>query len=323
MNMIKNLHSLSLLYVCHISLLGTHLDMGILTYGKLDVLVSIFPNITHLAISATATLKSLGGPKPFSGGANTGTGGGGFGPSRIYVKRGPAFSFKAVQRLFCGRGIGSGLPRVIISGAFLFKIINLFSSTDESSNLSSQPSLIENEPKTSKTYVPPLMLANVMSLVPKIDELAYVIDNRCPDLVFITETWLKPNIPDAVINIDNYILLRLDRTEKEHGGVCIYVKENYIADYLEMPNENGFEVLWAVINPRRIPRGFSRLIIAVLYHPPSANNKLMLEYLQSSLESIEVKYPSCGLIIAGDFNKLPTQHICRQFQLKQIVNSPN
>ncbi len=48
----------------------------------------------------------------------------------------------------------------------------------------------------------------------------------------------------------------------------------------------------------------------------------MLEYLQSSLESIEVKYPSCGLIIAGDFNKLPIQHICRQFQLKQIVNSP-
>ena len=157
------------------------------------------------------------------------------------------------------------------------------------------------------------MLANVMSLVPKIDELGYVIDNRRPDLVFITETWLKPNIPDAVINIDNYILLRLDRTEKEHGGVCIYVKENYIVDYLEMPNENGFEVLWADINPRRIPRGFSRLIIAVLYHPPSANNKLMLEYLQSSLESIEVKYPSCGLIIAGDFNKLPIQHICRQY----------
>ncbi len=69
---------------------------------------------------------------------------------------------------------------------------------------------------------------------PKIDELAYVIDNRRPDLVFITETWLKPNIPDAVINIDNYILLRLDRTEKEHGGVCINVKENYIVDYLEM-----------------------------------------------------------------------------------------
>lgn len=68
------------------------------------------------------------------------------------------------------------------------------------------------------------MLANVMSLVPKIDELAYVIDNHRPDLVFITETWLKPNIPDIVINIDNYILLRLDRTEKEHGGVCINVK---------------------------------------------------------------------------------------------------
>jgi hypothetical protein len=104
--------------------------------------------------------------------------------------------------------------------------------------------------------------------------------------------------------------------------VCIYVKENYIVDFLEMSNENGFEVLWAVINPRRIPRGFSRLIIAVFYHHPSANNKLMLEYLQSSLESVETKYPNCGLIIAGDFNKLHIRHISRQFQLKQIVNSP-
>ena len=62
-------------------------------YGKLDVLVSIFPNIPHLATSATATLKSLGGQNPSVEGPTQELGGGGFGPSSIYVKRGPAFSF--------------------------------------------------------------------------------------------------------------------------------------------------------------------------------------------------------------------------------------
>ncbi len=104
MNMIKNLHSLSLLYVCHISLLGTHLDMGILTYGKLDVLVSIFPNITHLAISATATLKSLGGPKPFSGGANTGTGGGALAPPVYMSKEALLFLLRPYRDYFVEGG---------------------------------------------------------------------------------------------------------------------------------------------------------------------------------------------------------------------------
>jgi hypothetical protein len=59
-------------------------------------------------------------------------------------------------------------------------------------------------------------------LVPKIDELAYVIDNHRPDLVFITETWLKPNIPDTVINIDNSSYS--DLIERRKNTVeCVYM----------------------------------------------------------------------------------------------------
>ncbi len=53
------------------------------------------------------------------------------------------------------------VPRILSNVSTFSRVVtatNLPSSsttTDESSNLSSQPSLIENEPKTSKTYVPP------------------------------------------------------------------------------------------------------------------------------------------------------------------------
>ena len=108
-----------------------------------------------------------------------------------------------------------------------------------------------------------------------------------------------------------------------HGGVCLYVKVFIqLIFFLICLIRNNLEVLWAILNPRRLPRGFSRLAIAAIYHPPSDNNTIMLEYLQSCLEILETKYPNCGLILAGDFNQLPVQSFARQFQLKQIVNFP-
>ncbi len=39
-----------------------------------------------------------------------------------------------------------------------------------------------------------------------------------------------------------------------------------------------------------------------------------------SLEILETKYPNCGILLTGDFNKLPTQQLTRHFHLKQIVD---
>ena len=174
----------------------------------------------------------------------------------------------------------------------------------------------------NRHFVPSILLSNVMSLVPKVDELALVVGNHNPDIICITETWLKKQIPDDVVQINNYTLLRRDRKEREHGGVCLYIKNSYSISVLDVPNEHECEVLWAIIYSRRLPRGYAKLVIGVLYHPPSANKSLMLEHLQSSLEIIESKYPNCGILLTGDFNKLPTQQLTRHFHLKQIVDFP-
>ena len=168
---------------------------------------------------------------------------------------------------------------------------------------------------------PSLMLSNVMSLVPKIDELAQVLRNNNVDLVFITETWLKDK-NDDVIRISDFKVFRRDRKEREHDGVCLYINSTYDVTVFDIPNENDCEMLWTLITLRRLPTGFSKLIITVLYHPSNANNAVKAENLLSSLELLESKYPNCGLIIAGYFNKLTIHHLTRQFQLKQIVNFP-
>ena len=52
----------------------------------------------------------------------------------------------------------------------------------------------------------------------------------------------------------------------------------------------------------RLPRGIPCIIAATIYHPPSASNNIMLEYLSKTLTTVEGLFPGCGIILAGDFN---------------------
>ena len=80
--------------------------------------------------------------------------------------------------------------------------------------------------RQDKQFVPSLFLSNVMSLAPKIDEVCHVIQNADFDLVCITETWLQNHILDTVVALEGYNLIRRDRKETIHCGVCMYVKDS-------------------------------------------------------------------------------------------------
>ena len=63
------------------------------------------------------------------------------------------------------------------------------------------------------------------------------------------------------------------------------------------------EVLWIDVKPRRLPRNFSNIVMGMVDHPPCTKDNTMKEYLLSSLESLESKFPNCAIILAGDFNR--------------------
>ena len=77
-----------------------------------------------------------------------------------------------------------------------------------------------------------------------------------------------------------------------------------------------------MLRPKRLPRGYSCIIIGVVYHPPDANNNDMLVYLRTSMEYIEANYTNYGIILLGDFNKLDFKRDAKCFQLKPIVKFP-
>ena len=163
-----------------------------------------------------------------------------------------------------------------------------------------------------------------MSLTPKIDELRIFLQHEKADICCITVTWLKDTIDDNVISIQNYQIVRKDRIYAQHGGVALYVKESIKLDRLrdyEDTSNNHIEVIWCKLRPYRLPRGFSGLIVGILYHPPNSNDDQMKEYLFDTLSKIESSHPNCGILLAGDFNRLDVSQISNcHFRLKQLVN---
>ena len=68
-----------------------------------------------------------------------------------------------------------------------------------------------------------LMLANTMSLAPKIDEVRSTILDFKPYLGFITETWLRDTISGNHLHIPGYSFISRNRTTDIHGGIGLYI----------------------------------------------------------------------------------------------------
>ena len=65
-----------------------------------------------------------------------------------------------------------------------------------------------------------------MSLVPKLSEVQELLMREIVQIGCIVESWLKHHISDSVVNIEGYNLVRKDRLSCDHGGICIYIKED-------------------------------------------------------------------------------------------------
>ena len=94
------------------------------------------------------------------------------------------------------------------------------------------------------------------------------------DILALTETWLTLKVMDRLINIDEYTLLRQDRSTltsagrvKKGGGICIYVKSELIPHVSVLSdvcqNDKDSEELWISISKP----GNKKTIVGVITAP--------------------------------------------------------
>ena len=175
-------------------------------------------------------------------------------------------------------------------------------------------------PPPSTVKLPKLILTNVRSLAPKMDQLSHFMLHNHIDIAFITETWLRESIPDSV---PGYTVFRRDRIRDNHGGVCIYVHADHLRKFRLISHINccdNHETLWLHIRPNKLPRDYSSLIGGIIYHSPNDDDALIRDNdLLSSLTKIEFEFPNCGILLAGDFNRLNINFLFKHFRLKQFV----
>ena len=82
-------------------------------------------------------------------------------------------------------------------------------------------------PHNSSYHAPKIMVADAMSLTPKITEVQEFIDRNKVSLALVTETWLKSAVEDTVVDIPGFSIVRRDRASNAHGGVCLHIKDDY------------------------------------------------------------------------------------------------
>ena len=68
---------------------------------------------------------------------------------------------------------------------------------------------------------------NLNSISNKVDSVStYLSLKKSVDLLFVTESWLKPEVPDAAVTPNGFNIFRNDRLSSKGGGVLLLYKKN-------------------------------------------------------------------------------------------------
>ena len=139
------------------------------------------------------------------------------------------------------------------------------SVTRVQTNSAHQDNLIE-APRT-KWDIPVILNTNTRSIINKIDELSILLRKQHVVIAGTTESWLKDCIPDAVISIDGYNVIRNNRKGRQGGGVMLYIQNELPFKRWEECESDNLESLWITIRPKNMPRSCSHLCIGLIYLP--------------------------------------------------------
>jgi len=116
-------------------------------------------------------------------------------------------------------------------------------------------------------------------------------------MLIFTESFLKEDFPDSLLDIDGFKFIRKDRAgSKPGGGIIFYYKSNISVSVIEDKNLSEAESLWVEIFNQKSK---SSIIISAIYRPPSGNIRL---FTDSLIDTIDTFNRNSTIVCLGDFN---------------------
>nr|CAH7762042.1 unnamed protein product [Callosobruchus chinensis] len=164
---------------------------------------------------------------------------------------------------------------------------------------------------------------NIQSIVPKLCDLRFYLENEKLDILGISETWLTDMVTSDVLYIEGYSLIRKDREVGRGGGVLIYIKDSL--KYQAIDVSGNIEQLFVKINCRDY-----NFVLGVAYKPPTVNYKYFIDSLEVSftiasthsenilfLGDVNINFLSADSVATKYFNSMLTS-----LGLNQLVSEP-
>ena len=132
------------------------------------------------------------------------------------------------------------------------------------------------------------LVLNCQSLVSKKESFMNLLDLHHPDIVFGSESWLKPNILSTEVFPPGYMVYRKDHSDG-YGGIFIACR-NVLSSF-EVPVISDVELVACQIQLA----DHSSLIVCSIYCPPSSDNVYLDELCnQLNQSALTIRIQLCG-----------------------------
>ena len=167
----------------------------------------------------------------------------------------------------------------------------------------SQPAKLHDLKNSNEDFT--ILNINCRSLLNKIEDLNYILNELKPDIVCLTETWLDNSTKENCFIPSGYNIIRKDRSEifkqkygrNKGGGIAVVYKnglkidtKNYITNKIE-------EILWVEI------KGKQNFLLGVIYRPDYCDllkddeeESILEESIRKAAEITQ------RIIVTGDLN---------------------
>ena len=200
-------------------------------------------------------------------------------------------------------------------------------------NLVSVPKQVVSREHTSASSgqlaVPKLLFTNICSLgktksrVRAVVALEADLRNNDIDACVVSETHLKNDVPDTVVNIPGYKIYRRDRNWsgrdlRNKGGIAIYTRNNL--SVIDVYRSNLYEFICLTVS---LPSG-DCILLSGLYHPPKTTYQEcdLMDYLVNFFDTMLDKHPNISIVCGGDLNRLDLTRLKRITGWTALVDFP-
>jgi hypothetical protein len=145
-------------------------------------------------------------------------------------------------------------------------------------------------------------------------------------IIALTETWLDDSVSDDEVSLDNFTIIRSDRTRNSGktrgGGLCLYINDRWCSNIKTHRRvcSPDLEMLTVSLRPYYLPREFPTVVVSCVYIEPSANGNIAAELVAEDANAMAAKYPGSPVLILGDFNTCRLDSVLPTFQ--QNVDTP-